>query len=84
MMTEQDWSLLEATQASLREHMAEIRRLLAVAYQALDALHVGNQREAFLILYEALSKPEQAKPQSATSKDSLQVQAEIERARGEA
>lgn len=28
--SERDWSLLEATQESLREHMAEIQRLRAV------------------------------------------------------
>ena len=33
--SERDWSLLEATQASLREHMAEIRRLRA-AIKAME------------------------------------------------
>ena len=35
--THGDWSLLEATQDSLREHMAEIRRLREAAQQALAA-----------------------------------------------
>jgi hypothetical protein len=33
-----DWSLLEATQESLREHMAEIQRLRATLAQTLAAM----------------------------------------------
>jgi hypothetical protein len=34
-----DWSLLEATQESLREHMAEIKRLKAAQPAVPDAIH---------------------------------------------
>jgi hypothetical protein len=47
---EQDWNplpLLEATQSSLREHMAEIRRLRALLDQALEALTTPIHEQPF-------------------------------------
>lgn len=40
---------------------------------ALDALRGGNHRDAFVILYEELSKPGRPEPRPVTGKDSLQV-----------
>jgi hypothetical protein len=55
---EQDWNplpLLEATQSSLREHMAEIRRLRALLDQALEALVVAWQQNPHWQITEAIT-----------------------------
>jgi hypothetical protein len=43
----QDWSLLEATQESLREHMAEINRLKAAQPTVPDALNPKDENPAY-------------------------------------
>ncbi len=58
-----DWSLLEATQSSLREHMAEIRRLRALLEQALEALETDTVslnaiNNVAALLRAALEQPE--------------------------
>ena len=50
-----DWSLLEATQSSLREHMAEIRRLRAALAQALDALTTPIHEQPFGLKQSAVT-----------------------------
>jgi hypothetical protein len=42
-----DWSLLEATQESLREHMAEINRLKAAQPTVPDALNPKDENPAY-------------------------------------
>jgi hypothetical protein len=46
-----DWSLLEATQESLREHMAEIKRLKAAQPAPVDAEGENKAVRSFLMLY---------------------------------
>ena len=41
-----DWSLLEATQESLREHIAEIKRLKAAQPAVPDAIHHTDLNES--------------------------------------
>jgi hypothetical protein len=43
-----DWSLLEATQESLREHMAEIKRLKAAQPAVPDALNPKDENPAYV------------------------------------
>lgn len=52
--SEQDWSLLEATQQSLREHMAEIHRLRAALAQP-DPIYLASDGTFYPI-------PRQRKP----------------------
>jgi hypothetical protein len=42
-----DWSLLEATQESLREHIAEIKRLKAAQPAVPDALSPKDENPAY-------------------------------------
>jgi hypothetical protein len=48
-----DWSLLEATQASLREHMAEIGRLKVIIAEAEKREWVGLKDEIESLAYKA-------------------------------
>jgi hypothetical protein len=66
-----DWSLLEATQESLREHMAEIKRLKAAqpapvqeprGYQWLDTAVVRNENAKLSAWHPLYTTPPAAQP----------------------